>query len=71
MDNLFGFVCMLLFEFKFTVAALTTRARRVLVPEAWPFGGDRIQVFNASTGIATLIGTSYWLDRQWMMPADT
>ncbi|MGM5022158.1 hypothetical protein [Tardiphaga sp. 367_B4_N1_1] len=70
MDDLFEFLCMLLFEFKFTMAVLITLALGVFVSEVWPFGGDRTQVLNAFLGIAMLAGTSYWLYRQLMNPAD-
>jgi hypothetical protein len=70
MDDLFEFLCMLLFEFRFTMAVLITLALGVFVSEVWPFGGDRTQVLNAFLGIAMLAGTSFWLYRQLMNPAD-
>jgi hypothetical protein len=70
MDDLIAFFFMLLFEFKLAMAVLTTLSLGLFVAELWPFGGDRVQVLNATIGIAMLIGTLYWLYRHWMKPSD-
>jgi hypothetical protein len=70
MDDLIAFFFMLLFEFKLAMAVLTALSLGLFVAELWPFGGDRVQVLNATIGIAMLIGTLYWLYRHWMKPSD-